>query len=131
MLTDPIADMLTRIRNAGHARHARTTCPASKQKLAIAKVLAEGGFVGEVRLEEREGRNVLVVDLRYDDDGRPLIAGIRRISKPGRRVYVGSGEIPRVRSGLGLAVVSTSRGILSDRAAREAKLGGELLCEVW
>jgi small subunit ribosomal protein S8 len=131
MLTDPIADMLTRIRNGGHARHGQVACPASKQKLAIANVLHEGGFVGDVRLEERERRSVLVVGLRYDDDGRPLIAGIRRVSKPGRRVYVGCAEIPRVRRGLGLAVLSTSRGILSDRAAREAKLGGEFLCEVW
>ena len=131
MLTDPIADLLTRIRNAGHARHAQAACPASKQKLAIANVLREGGFVGDVRVEERASRNVLVVELRYDEEGRPLISGIRRISKPGRRVYVGCAEIPRVRRGLGLAVVSTSRGILSDRAAREAKLGGEFLCEVW
>ena len=131
MLTDPIADMLTRIRNAGHARHAQAACPSSKQKLAIANVLRDGGFVGEVRIEERASRAVLVMQLRYDDEGRPLIAGIRRVSKPGRRVYVGCGEIPRVRRGLGLAVLSTSRGIVSDRAAREAKLGGELLCEVW
>jgi len=131
MLTDPIADMLTRIRNGGHARHGQVACPASKQKLAIANVLRDGGFVGDVRLEERDERSVIVVGLRYDDEGRPLISGIRRVSKPGRRVYVGCAEIPRVRRGLGLAVISTSRGILSDRAAREAKLGGEYLCEVW
>jgi small subunit ribosomal protein S8 len=131
MMTDPIADLLARIRNGAHARHARVTCPASKQKLAIANVLHESGFVGAVRLDESGPRKVLVVGLRYDDEGRPLIAGMRRVSRPGRRVYVGSGEIPKVRSGLGVAVVSTSRGILSDRAAREAKLGGELICEVW
>jgi small subunit ribosomal protein S8 len=131
MLTDPIADMITRIRNGGHARHGQVACPASKQKLAIAHVLREGGFVGDVRLEERDARSVIVVGLRYDDEGRPMISGIRRVSKPGRRVYVGCAEIPRVRRGLGLAVISTSRGILSDRAAREAKLGGEFLCEVW
>jgi small subunit ribosomal protein S8 len=107
------------------------SCPASKQKLAIAEVLRDNGFVGEVRLEESGTRKVLVVGLRYDDDGRPVIAGLRRVSRPGRRVYVGSSGIPKVRSGLGVAVLSTSRGILSDRAAREAKLGGELICEVW
>ena len=131
MMTDPIADLLARIRNGAHARHAQVVCPASKQKLAIANVLWENGFVGDVRVEEGRARKQLVVGLRYDGDGRPMIAGMRRVSRPGRRVYVGSGGIPKVRSGLGVAVLSTSRGILSDRAARAAKLGGELLCEVW
>ena len=131
MMTDPIADLLARIRNGAHARHARVVCPASKQKLAIANVLQDNGFVGDVRVDESGTRKQLVVGLRYDDDGRPVIAGMRRVSRPGRRVYVGSGGIPKVRSGLGVAVLSTSRGILSDRAARDAKLGGELLCEVW
>ena len=131
MMTDPIADLLARIRNGAHARHAQVVCPASKQKLAIANVLRENGFVGDVRVEEGRVRKQLVVGLRYDGEGRPLIAGMRRVSRPGRRVYVGSGGIPKVRSGLGVAVLSTSHGILSDRAAREAKLGGELLCEVW
>jgi len=131
MMTDPIADLLARIRNGAHARHAEIVCPASKQKLAIAKVLSEQGFVRDVRLDARGTRSVLVVGLRYDDDGRPLIAGLRRVSRPGRRVYVPCGRIPKVRSGLGVAVLSTSRGILSDRAARDAKLGGELICEVW
>ena len=131
MMTDPIADLLARIRNGAHARHARVACPSSKQKLAIANVLRENGFLGEVRVEESGARRQLVVGLRYDGDGRPVIAGMRRVSRPGRRVYVGYGGIPKVRSGLGLAVLSTSRGILSDRAARDAKLGGELLCEVW
>jgi small subunit ribosomal protein S8 len=131
MMTDPIADLLARIRNGAHARHAEVVCPASKQKLAIAQVLRDGGFVRDVRLDARGARPVLVVGLRYDDEGRPLIAGLRRVSRPGRRVYVACSEIPKVRSGLGLAVLSTSRGVLSDRAAREAKLGGELLCEVW
>ena len=131
MMTDPIADLLARIRNGAHARHAEVVCPASKQKLAIAQVLRDGGFVRDVRLDARGERPVLVVGLRYDDEGRPLIAGLRRVSRPGRRVYVACSEIPKVRSGLGLAVLSTSRGVLSDRAAREAKLGGELLCEVW
>src|SRR5262245_44048355 len=131
MMTDPIADLLARIRNGAHARHAQVVCPASKQKLAIAKVLRENGFVGEVRLEEEGARKRLVVGLRYDGEGRPVIAGMRRVSRPGRRVYVSCARIPKVRSGLGLSVLSTSRGILSDRSARQAKLGGELLCEVW
>jgi small subunit ribosomal protein S8 len=131
MMTDPIADMLTRIRNAGNARHAQTSCPSSKQKFAIAGVLQRAGFLRSVTIEEREGHASLVLGIRYDEDGRPLIDGIQRISKPGRRVYVGKEELPRVRNGLGIAVISTSRGVLSDREAREQNLGGELLCEVW
>jgi small subunit ribosomal protein S8 len=131
MMTDPIADLLTRLRNGAHARHAEVRCPASRQKLAIASVLRENGFVGEVRLDGSGPRQRLVIGLRYDAAGRPVIAGIRRVSRPGRRVYVGHRGIPKVRSGLGLAVLSTSRGMLSDRAAREARLGGELVCEVW
>ena len=131
MMTDPIADMLTRIRNAGMARHAQASCPSSKQKLAIASVLQRAGFLDSVRVEEKEGHANLVLGIRYDELGKPLIDGIQRISKPGRRVYVGKGELPRVRNGLGVAVISTSRGVLSDREAREQSLGGELLCEVW
>ena len=96
-----------------------------------ARVLAEEGFLGAVKVEAREGRPALVMAIRYDEDGKPFIDGIRRVSRPGRRVYVGHDEIPKVRSGLGVAIVSTSRGVLSDRAAREAGVGGEVLCEVW
>jgi small subunit ribosomal protein S8 len=131
MMTDPIADMLTRIRNAGQARHAKTSCPSSQQKLAIAGVLQRAGFLDSVDIEQREGHTSLVLGIRYDDGGRPLIDGIHRISKPGRRVYVGRHDLPRVRNGLGVAVISTSRGVLSDREAREQNVGGELLCEVW
>ena len=131
MMTDPIADMLTRIRNAGMARHAQTSCPSSKQKLAIATVLQRAGFLDSVKIEQAGNHANLVLGIRYDDAGRPLIDGIQRVSKPGRRVYVGKGELPRVRNGLGVAVISTSRGVLSDREAREQSLGGELLCEVW
>jgi small subunit ribosomal protein S8 len=131
MMTDPIADMLTRIRNAGTARHAQTTCPSSQQKLAIATVLQRAGFLDSVNVEDRDGHASLVFGIRYDEAGRPLIDGIKRVSKPGRRVYVGKDDLPRVRNGLGVAVISTSRGILSDREAREQNLGGELLCEVW
>ncbi len=131
MMTDPIGDMLTRIRNAGNARLNQTACPFSKQKLAIAKVLEEAGFIDDVRAESREGHPTLVMTIRYDDRGKPLIDGIRRVSKPGRRVYVGAGDIWKVRNGLGISVISTSKGILSDAGAREASIGGEVVCEVW
>jgi small subunit ribosomal protein S8 len=131
MMTDPISDMLTRIRNAGAARHGETRCPSSKQKLAIARVLKETGFLADVRVEAREGHPVLILGIRYGGDGRALIDGIRRVSRPGRRVYVTKDAVPRVRNGLGIAVLSTSRGIVSDRAAREASVGGEVVCEVW
>jgi small subunit ribosomal protein S8 len=131
MLTDPIGDLLARIRNAGRARHAETTCPSSRQKLALARVLHDAGFLGDVRVEAQDGHPTLVLGIRYDDRGRSLIDGMRRVSRPGRRVYVGREEIPRVRRGLGIAVLSTSKGILSDKQAREQKIGGELLCEVW
>lgn len=131
MMTDPIADMLARIRNAAMARHPELACPASNTKLAIARVLVDAGFLEEARIEAREGRASLVLRVRYGADGRPLLDGLRRVSKPSRRVYVGKGEVPRVREGLGVAVISTSRGILSDRAARDAEIGGEFLCEAW
>lgn len=131
MLTDPIGDMLARIRNAGQARHRETRVPASKLKLAVARVLAEAGFLGTVRHDDHDGKPILVVGIRYDENGRPLIDGLRRVSRPGRRVYVGSDEVRRVRHGLGVAVISTSKGVLSDQAAREAHVGGEVLCEVW
>jgi small subunit ribosomal protein S8 len=132
MLTDPLADMLTRIRNAGQAGHHATRCPASKLKHAVARVLQQEGYLDEVALEEQEeGRPVLRLVLRYGPDGRTVIDGLRRVSRPSRRVYVGAAEIPRVRNGLGVAVLSTPRGVLSDRAAREQSVGGELVCEVW
>lgn len=131
MMTDPIADMLTRIRNAGNARHAQTSCPSSKLKHAVANVLQEAGFVSDVRIEARDGRPYLLIGIRYEDDGKPLIGGLKRISTPGRRVYVGKDDVSRVRNGLGVAVISTSRGVLSDEGARAEAVGGEVLCEVW
>jgi len=131
MMTDPIGDMLTRIRNAGYSRHAETSCPASKVKSALAKVLAEEGFIGGVREDTKDGHPVLILALRYRDDGSTIIDGVKRISTPGRRVYVGAGEIPRIRNGIGMSVLSTSRGVMCDRAARDARIGGEVLCEVW
>ncbi len=131
MMTDPIGDMLTRIRNAGGARHREVRCPSSQQKLAVARVLSSQGFIGSVRVESERGKAQLVMELRYDQEGKALIETIRRVSKPGRRVYVSHAKIPRVRNGLGVAVLSTSKGVVSDQAAREASVGGEILCEVW
>jgi small subunit ribosomal protein S8 len=131
MMTDPISDMLTRIRNAGTAKHAETSCPSSRQKLAIAQILKDAGFIDDVKVEARDGHPVLVIGIRYDAEGRALIDGIRRVSTPGRRVYVDKAEVPSVRRGLGVAVLSTSKGILSDARAREEGVGGEVVCEVW
>ena len=131
MMTDPVGDMLARIRNAGGARHAQMSCPSSKLKLAIATVLSTEGFIGAVSTDGDEKRRTLTIDLRYQDDGSMMIEGMRRVSKPGRRVYVGADEVKQVRAGLGMAVLSTSKGLLCDRDARAAQVGGEVLCEVW
>ncbi len=131
MMTDPVGDMLTRIRNAGGARHAQMSCPASKLKLAVATVLSREGFIGAVSADGDEKKPTLTIELRYQDDGKLMIDGMRRVSKPGRRVYVGAGEVKQVRAGLGMSVLSTSRGVLCDRDARAAKVGGEVICEVW
>ncbi len=131
MMTDPLGDMLTRIRNASRVGHAETSCPSSKLKLAVAKVLEQEGFLTDVRVEAEGGKPSLRLAVRYGPDGRPMIDGIQRVSRPSRRVYVGAAEIPKVRNGLGVSVLSTPKGILSDRAAREQSVGGEILCEVW
>lgn len=130
-MTDPISDLLTRIRNAGQARHAEVVCPSSRLKLAVAKVLVANGYLDTVAVEAREGRPVLRMGLRYTQDGRFMIDGVRRVSRPGLRRYVDVRQIPSVRRGLGMAVLSTPRGVLSDREAREQNVGGELVCEVW
>ena len=130
-MTDPISDLLTRIRNAGQARHAELVCPSSRLKLAVAKVLVANGYLDTVAVEAREGKPVLRIRLRYATDGRFLIDGVRRVSRPGLRRYVDVRRIPQVRRGLGIAVLSTPRGVLSDREAREQNVGGELVCEVW
>ena len=134
MMTDPIADMLTRIRNASLARHDRTEMPASRMKEAVAKILKTEGFIADVRSSEgseHEGAKSLTIVLKYGRDRTSAIDGVRRVSRPGRRVYVRHDDIPRVLSGLGISILSTSHGIMSDREARRQKLGGELLCEVW
>ncbi len=132
MLTDPISDLLTRVRNAVMARHERVTLPASRLKRAVAEILVSEGYVSSVQGETAEnGAEKLVLVLKYGRDRQPAIEGIRRVSRPGRRVYVGVERIGRVRSGLGISVLSTSRGVMSDRQARTLGVGGELLCEVW
>jgi small subunit ribosomal protein S8 len=131
MMTDPVADMLTRIRNAGRAGHPETTLASSKMKLAIARVLREEGFIDDVQVEAALGKPILRIALRYGDEGQLLIDGIRRVSRPSCRVYVGAAAIPKVRNGLGISVLSTNKGVMSDRSAREQHVGGEILCEVW
>jgi len=131
MMTDPISDMLTRIRNAGTARHAQTRCPASKLKQAIAGVLQAEGFIGEVRTEGEGAKKELVLAIRYADDGRVMFDEIHRVSSPGCRVYAAADEVKKVRNGLGMSIISTSKGVMCDRDAREAGIGGEVLCEVW
>ncbi len=130
-MTDAIADMLTRIRNASLARHDRTEMPASRMKEAVARILKTEGFIADVRSTEGEGAKQLTIVLKYGRDRQSAIDGVRRVSRPGRRVYVRHDRIPRVLSGLGISILSTSHGLMSDREARHRKLGGELLCEVW
>jgi small subunit ribosomal protein S8 len=131
MMTDPLADMLARIRNGCTARHAEVRCPSSRLKHAVARVLVEEGFLSSADVEAGDGKPQLRIGLRYDRDGLPIIDGMRRVSRPGRRVYVGANKVPSVRKGLGSAVLSTPKGILSDRGARAESVGGEVLCEVW
>ena len=131
MHTDPISDMLTRIRNANQALHPETSMPSSKLKVEIAKILAAEGFVDGFKEDEARVGKTLTVRLRYGDDRVRVLKGLRRVSKPGRRVYKGAKELPRVQGGIGVAIVSTSNGLLTDREARRREVGGEILCEVW
>lgn len=130
MLSDPIADMLTRIRNAAKAGHQETVIPSSKMKVAVAEVLKSEGYITDYSVEDASAGKNLTVTLKYAADG-PVIEGSKRVSKPSCRIYCGASEIPRVRGGLGIAIISTSTGIMSDRAARKANVGGEILCQVW
>jgi small subunit ribosomal protein S8 len=131
MMTDPIADMLTRIRNGSMARHERVEMPHSKLKEHVADVLKLEGYVDDVRVSEGEEPKTLTVVLRYGRDRTSAIDGIKRVSTPGRRVYVRHDRISRVVSGMGISILSTSRGVMTDREARRQRVGGELLCEVW
>jgi small subunit ribosomal protein S8 len=130
-MTDPIADMLTRIRNACGSKHRRVDIPVSKMKTEIARILKENNYIQDYQtLQTDEGRHVLRVRLKYAG-GQPVIRQLQRVSTPGLRRYVGAGEIPRVRNGLGLAILSTNKGIMSDREARQSRTGGELVAMVW
>lgn len=131
VVTDPIADMLTRIRNASRARHSYVEMPSSKMKVQIAEILKKEAFIEDYQIIESKPFNILRLKLRYTEDKQPIIKGIRRISKPGLRVYVKKDEIPRVLGGLGIAIISTSKGLLTDREARAKGLGGEVICYVW
>jgi small subunit ribosomal protein S8 len=128
---DPISDLLNRLRNAMQAGHERVDIPASRIKEDVLHVLADEGFIGSWRRVEEQRRPVLRVGLKYDQEGTPIVAGLERVSRPGRRVYAPAKEIPEVLGGLGISIVSTSKGIVTGRKAREARLGGEILCNVW
>jgi small subunit ribosomal protein S8 len=130
-MTDPISDMLTRIRNAVRSRHPRVDIPHSSMKLAIASILKDEGYVAGVATIEKGRFKAIRIGLRYDDEGIPILSGIQMVSRPGRRIYTGSGEIPPVMGGLGVSILSTPKGVLSGRDARKAGVGGEIVCNVW
>jgi small subunit ribosomal protein S8 len=130
-MTDPIADMLTRIRNAIRAGHDSVNVPASKLKKDIAKILQEEGFIAGFEVAEGDYQGVIRIVLRYSQDGAPIIHGMERVSRPGRRVYRGKTEIPQVLDGLGVSIVSTSKGVLSGADAMRNGVGGEVLCQIW
>lgn len=131
ILTDPIADMLTRIRNALTAKHETVSVPASKEKASILNILVEEGYIKEAKLVEEGAFKNIVITLKYDDNGDSVIQGLRRISKPGLRVYAEKDKLPKVINGLGIAIISTNKGILTDKQARNANVGGEVLAFVW
>jgi small subunit ribosomal protein S8 len=131
VIHDPIADMLTRIRNGGRARLLRVKMPKSRLKVEVARALRDRGYIVGYSDDAEAAKPTLCVEIRYGDDDRPVIEGIERISSPGRRVYVTAKRIPQIRSGLGMAILSTPKGIMTDKEAREAGVGGELLAKVW
>lgn len=130
-MTDPVADLLTRIRNASLEKHEKLEVPASRLKASVIRVLKEEGYIKNFRLVREEGRPMIKVFLKYTDQGASVIQGIRRVSRPGLRKYSSYNELPRPLSGAGISIVSTSKGVLSGQRARLAKVGGEVLCEVW
>lgn len=131
MMTDPIADMLTRIRNGNKANHLSVSLPSSNEKRAIAQILLDEGYIKGFDVEEDNKQGILTIDLKYAEEGEKVISGLRRISKPGLRIYVKANEVPKVLDGLGIAIISTSKGLLTDKAARELNVGGEVMCYVW
>jgi small subunit ribosomal protein S8 len=130
-MTDPIADMLTRIRNANNAGHKSVEIPASKEKKAIAAILLEEGYIKKYDVIDDGKQGVIKITLKYGEEKARVIAGLKRISKPGLRVYVGKDDVPKVLNGLGIAIISTSKGVITDKAARKAGVGGEVVCYVW
>ena len=130
-MTDPVSDMLTRIRNATTVRHDRADIPASKMKLEIAKILKQEGYIRTFKLLEEGPQGLIRIYLKYAEDGESVIHGLQRVSSPGRRVYRRADNLPKVRNGLGVAVISTNRGVLTDEQARGLRVGGEVLCEIW
>ncbi len=131
MVTDPIADMLTRIRNANQLRYKEVEVPASKIKIEIARILKEEGFISDYKVKKSDVQSIIVLFLKYGDKKERVITGLKRISKPGLRVYAKATEIPRVLNGLGIAIVSTSHGVMTDKEARSESLGGEVLAYIW
>ena len=131
MVTDPIADMLTRIRNANAMRYKQVEIPASNLKIEIAKILKEEGFVADYKIKENNIQNIIVLTLKYGPNKERVITGLKRISKPGLRVYAKNEEIPKVLNGLGIAIISTSKGLMTDKEARKNNLGGEVLAYIW
>ena len=130
-ITDPIADLLTRIRNASCAKHPSVDVPASNLKKAICQILVDEGYIKSVQLVEDTKQGTLRLTLKYQENGQPVIAGLRRVSKPGLRIYTNCEDMPRVMKGLGTAIISTSKGVMTDKAARAANVGGEVLAFVW
>lgn len=130
-MTDPIADLLTRIRNAGMAKHQKLDVPSSNLKVAVATVLKDLGYIKNFKTASDDKQGVLRIYLKFDGDSQHVIHEIKRVSTPGCRVYVGKDEIPQVKNGLGAAILSTSKGVMDDAAARQAEVGGEILCTVW
>ena len=128
---DPIADMLTRIRNANQMRYVEVEVPASKIKMEIARILKEEGFISDYSVKKNDVQNMIVLNLKYGKNKERVITGLKRISKPGLRVYVKATEVPKVLNGLGIAIVSTSQGVMTDKQARKASLGGEVLAYIW
>ena len=131
MVTDPIADMLTRIRNANQMRYKEVEVPASKIKNEIARILKDEGFIEDYKVEKDNTQGTIVLTLKYTDKKERVITGLKRISKPGLRVYANSNEIPKVLNGLGIAIISTSKGIMTDKQARKENIGGEVLAYIW
>lgn len=131
MMTDPIADMLSRIRNANNARHKSVDVPCSNIKKEIAKILLDEGYIKGYDVVEDDKQGMIKIDLKYSQDGERVICGLKRISKPGLRVYVKCDDVPKVLGGLGIAIISTSKGIITDKMARQEKVGGEVICYVW